>query len=290
MAASPRLRVAMLPVVVLTARVAAAQTTPPAPSQPLPHETLFYQNDGLRLEAYLYLPAGEGPFPLVVYNHGSAPAGQEGREFAASFIAQLLLPAGYAVLVPERRGYGKSEGLPFSQDVGADRGQRFVQRQRQEASDVNAAADYVLARPGAPLDRHRVAIIGYSFGGIVTTLAASESHRYAAVVLQAPGALNWEHSEMLRRALVAAAAKIPAPTWCGCAENDATTGNVSQLCGAVARAGTKAVHKIYPPFTGAAPGAANPGHAVFGARGVDVWREDVMTFLAEALHRSAGRP
>ena len=35
-------------------------------------ETLFYTHDGLRLEAYLYTPSGGGPFPMVVYNHGSA--------------------------------------------------------------------------------------------------------------------------------------------------------------------------------------------------------------------------
>ncbi|HEU4778242.1 MAG TPA: hypothetical protein VFS58_00020, partial [Steroidobacteraceae bacterium] len=47
-----------------------------APAQPLPHETLFYTHDGLKLEAYLYVPDGAGPFPLVVYNHGSVPAAQ----------------------------------------------------------------------------------------------------------------------------------------------------------------------------------------------------------------------
>src|SRR5258706_15812536 len=85
--------------------LAQAPSPPPAP----PHETFFYTHDGLRLEAYFYRPAGDGPFPLVVYNHGSR-AGEERSEWPVGFIGRLLLPEGYAVLVPERRGYGKSEG------------------------------------------------------------------------------------------------------------------------------------------------------------------------------------
>src|SRR3954463_8493742 len=62
--------VATLSLMLLTcARLAAAQ---PAPPPALPYDTLFYTHDGLTLEAYLYKPEGAGPFPLVVYNHGSA--------------------------------------------------------------------------------------------------------------------------------------------------------------------------------------------------------------------------
>jgi poly(3-hydroxybutyrate) depolymerase len=40
---------------------------------------LFYPSAGLRIQAYLYKPEGEGPFPAVIYNHGS----REGRERAS---------------------------------------------------------------------------------------------------------------------------------------------------------------------------------------------------------------
>jgi dienelactone hydrolase len=181
------------------------------PAAPLPHDTLFYPHDGLRLEAYLYTPAGTGPHPLVVYNHGSAPPGEERQEWAAPFVARILVPAGYAVLVPERRGYGRSEGKPFSEDIGQDRGPRFVARLRAEAGDIDAAVDYVLHRPESSIDGTRVAIMGWSFGGIVTTLAAGGGDRYAASIVQAPGALNWDRSEALRTAMTGAAAKIRVP-------------------------------------------------------------------------------
>ena len=39
------------------------------------YETVRYTTDGLRLEAYLYTPAGPGPPPLVIHRHsGNDPA------------------------------------------------------------------------------------------------------------------------------------------------------------------------------------------------------------------------
>jgi len=37
---------------------------------------VLYPSGGLRIQAYLYRPAGDGPFPAVIYNHGS----RSGRE------------------------------------------------------------------------------------------------------------------------------------------------------------------------------------------------------------------
>src|SRR5262245_24553109 len=134
--------------ILLFVPLVAAQDAPqkaPAKSQAPEYKTLFYKHDGFRLEAYFYKPQGKGPFPLVVYNHGSWQPGKEGTERPAPFIARILVPAGYALLVPERRGYGKSEGAPFSQEIGTDRGERFVKRLEAETGDVNAAVDYAKA-------------------------------------------------------------------------------------------------------------------------------------------------
>ncbi len=273
-------RLATLTVLVtgLVASAARAQSPSPRPSAP-PHETFFYTHDGLRLEAYFYRPDGDGPFPLVVYNHGSAPAGQEQVEWPAGFVGRLLPPAGYAVLVPERRGYGKSEGPPFSAEVGDDRGPRYIARMRAEAGDLLAAADHVTKDPAFRVDRGRRGMIGYSFGGIVTTLAVSGRTDFAGAVLQAPGALNWKHSPHLRAALTSAADKIAIPIQCLVAENDATTESARVVCAAAKKA--PAELKVYPPFTPTRqmnPGAA-PGHALFSPQGLPIWKSDVLAFL-----------
>jgi dienelactone hydrolase len=279
----PFIRVSsMVASIALSVTASVTAQTPTVPPAAPSYETLFYAHDGLRLEAYFYQPDGRGPFPLVVYNHSSVPAGQESTEWQVAFLARVFVPAGYAFLVPERRGYGKSEGVAFSQAVGADRGQRFIARQAQEAGDVNAAVDDVLGRPGAAIDRHRIVIMGWSFGGIVTTLAASMGERYAGVVVQAPGALNWLKSDELQRALMAAAAGIKVPMLCAVAENDATTESARRLCARAAAAGSKTTVKVYPPYTESDRVTA-PGHALFAPRGLPVWRDDLMRFLSDTL-------
>jgi len=257
----------------------AQQAPQPRPDDP-PHETFVYKNGTLELEAYFFKPTGAGPFPLVVYNHGSR-AGQERVEWPVYYMARLLVPAGYALLVPERRGYGKSDGKTFTEDIGPDeRGQRFVDRLALEAADVNAALDY--AKKTFPIDPKRIVMQGYSFGGIVTTLAAAKSTSLRAVVNQAPGALNWDKSQELRTALTEAAKKIRVPMICMAAENDMTTESARVICATAKAAGAAAEVKIYPPFTHPTnPNPRAPGHALFASVGVDIWKQDLLDFLAK---------
>ena len=102
-------------------------------------QTVFYASGQLRIEAYLYTPTGKGPFPLVINNHGQYPAGQDRIEMHTSpRISQLLTAAGYAVLLPERRGFGKSDGPAFRQVVkpGPDRDATLVRRLQAEADHL----------------------------------------------------------------------------------------------------------------------------------------------------------
>lgn len=275
----------LVAVTILAVAVATAQQQSPAAPQGDPtYATIFYRNGPLSLESYLYKPAGDGPFPLVVYNHGSR-ANQERVEWPVLFIARVMVPAGYAVLVPERRGYGKSDGKTFTEEIGPDeRGARFVDRMIAEASDINAAIEY--AKATQPIDGRRVVMMGYSFGGIVATMAAARTGGLAAVVNQAPGALNWEKSAELRAELIASARKIRVPMWCGAAENDATTENARVICGTANAAGAATELKIYPPFVHPTnPNPRAPGHALFAPIGVDVWKQDVLEFLTRYVDR-----
>jgi dienelactone hydrolase len=266
---------ALLIVATLTALPAAQVTPDPA------HQTLYYKSGTLNIEAYFYKPDGAGPFPLVVYNHGSRP-GEERVEWPVAFIARLLVPEGYAVIVPERRGYGKSDGKPFSEEIGSDRGPAFVARLRAEADDANAAVEY--AKANLPVDARRIVMMGYSFGGMVTTLSAAGSTSLRAAVAQAPGALTWTRSPDARRALVEGAGRIRIPMLCMVARNDATTESATAICGAAKAHGSSARAIVYPPFNDPrARNAAAPGHALFTFMGVDVWKKDLLDFLSSQL-------
>ena len=53
------------------------------------------------------------------------------------------------VLVPERRGYGKSDGKLFREEVGNDVGTRFIGRLQAESGEVLGALDYFKTVPWA---------------------------------------------------------------------------------------------------------------------------------------------
>jgi dienelactone hydrolase len=262
--------------------IGAAQSTPAAQAPPA-YSTVFYKSGALRIEAYLYLPSRPGPSPLVIYNHGSR-AGNERVERTFAFVGRLLTDEGYAVLVPERRGYGKSDGQPFSEEIGTDKGPKFIARQQAEADDVIAALDYAKTVPS--IDTAHAAVMGWSFGGIVSVFAAAKTNRFLAVVDQAGGSLSWKSSPELQKALPAAALAITAPMMCLVAENDATTEAVAATCNATKSLGRPAALIVYPPFIPAqnANGLA-PGHLVFTAEGVGIWQKDVLAFLAKHLGR-----
>jgi len=67
----------------------------------------------LRLTAYLWKPAGTGPFPAVLFNHGSGGAAADqtaGMPItqAATVLAPFFIQRGYAFFYPFRRGHGPS--------------------------------------------------------------------------------------------------------------------------------------------------------------------------------------
>src|SRR5262245_28695962 len=77
----------------------------------------------LHLRAYLWLPNGAGPFPAVLFNHGSGGASPDltaGMQIteAADILAPFFLKHGYAFFYPFRRGQGLSaDQAPYMQDV-----------------------------------------------------------------------------------------------------------------------------------------------------------------------------
>jgi carboxymethylenebutenolidase len=91
------------------ARAALAIDTP-TPSVP---ETVIIPSGKVRLKALLWKPTGAGPFPIVLFNHGSGGADADHTAGlpiiqAAEKLAPLFLKHGYAFLYLFRRGQGLS--------------------------------------------------------------------------------------------------------------------------------------------------------------------------------------
>jgi poly(3-hydroxybutyrate) depolymerase len=92
----------------LFSRAVSGQTT-----QPIVPQVVQFPSGALHLKAYLWKPTGVGPFPAVLFNHGSGgntadiTAGMQITE-AAEILAPFFVKHGYAFLYPFRRGQGLS--------------------------------------------------------------------------------------------------------------------------------------------------------------------------------------
>ena len=137
------------------------------------HFPTFDEVDGAprRIPAWVYRPAGSGPFPVVISIHGG-PESQARPSFSSTY--QLWLrELGVAVVVPNVRGssgYGKTY-------VGLDNGFR----REDSVRDIGALLDWIDASPD--LDSDRVAVFGGSYGGyMVLASAVHYSDRLKAAV------------------------------------------------------------------------------------------------------------
>lgn len=255
---------------------ALAQTNAQQPA----YETAFYFSGKLKIEAYVFKPEGPGTFPVVIYNHGSR-AGHEREEHPFAYVGELLTRSGYVVVVPERRGYGKSDGPTFSETVGEDRGPRFVARVQEETDDMLAAVEF--AKTLTYTDMSRMGVMGWSFGGIVSVFGAARSTAFRVVVDQAGAALTWDHSPAMQAALKDAAGKIRIPLLGMVAKNDRTTESVKAVVYEAEKHGATVKLIVYPAFTPQEAGGVAPGHMIFGREGWRVWEADVKEFLAKNL-------
>lgn len=245
------------------------------------YETVFYPSGKLKIEAYVYKPEGAGPFPVVIYNHGSR-AERDREEMPFVYVGSMLTASGYVVVVPERRGYGKSDGQTFGQAVGEERGPRFVRRVQEETDDVLAAVEYVKTLPY--VDGARMGVMGWSFGGITSVFAASRSAAFRVVIDQAGAALTWDRSPEMRKALTEVAGKVRVPLLGMVAENDRTTESVKAVVREAEAHGTTVKLIVYPAFTPRRDaGGTAAGHMIFGVEGWRIWEGDVKEFLGKYL-------
>ena len=237
---------------------------------------------------------GPGPFPVVLFNHGSGgpdadhTAGMPMTE-AAEKLAPLFLKHGYALLYLFRRGQGLSADQgPFMQDIlkreEAAKGKevrqhlQFVLTTTDHLDDVLAALSFLKTAP--LVDAKRIAIVGHSFGGQLTLLAAGRDTSVRAAVTFAVAASSWERSPELREQLRTAVGKATAPIMLIQAANDYSTAPSQELAGELHRLHKSYVLKIYPPVGR----TAGDGHN-FVYLAIPQWEHDVFGFLDAHVKR-----
>ncbi len=139
-------------------------------------ERFDVRRDGFTTEAWLLKPAGfneRKKYPVVLDVHGG-PNGFYGYGFNA--IQQVLATNDIITVFSNPRG-SSSYGRHFTQQVTGDWG-------GEDYRDLMAVVDEVAARPY--VDRERMGIYGYSYGGYMTAWTISQNDRFKAAVCGAP--------------------------------------------------------------------------------------------------------
>ena len=137
---------------------------PELPSKALADvELITYKaRDGMEIPAYVTIPQGKGPFPLVVLPHG----GPYVREYISFHPwSQMLANHGYLVIQPQYRG---SQGLGLSHYKAAFEEKSEAGYAMQDDLDDGAMA---LVEKGLA-DKDRIAMFGWSYGGYTSLVAA----------------------------------------------------------------------------------------------------------------------
>ncbi len=247
-------------------------------------EKVTFESDGLTLVGFLYHPAGSGPWPALIWNHGSEKDPGAGPQF--STVASFFVPAGYLVFAPERRGHGESQGdyildrAKFTgRFQGGDAASQLVVHllETEQLKDQLAALEFVKQLPF--VDSGKIVVAGCSFGGIQTLLGAASGAGYRAAVSISPGALSWDRSEYLQTRLIQAVRNIGIPVLLIQPAGDASLAPSRVLGAEAARLKKPMTVKVYP----ATGPEKEQSHCFGGAGGMHVWAEDAKAFLRANL-------
>lgn len=239
--------------------------------------TVMYPSSGTSLRGYLLQPEGPGPFPAVLFEHGSSgllPSHLPG--------VKALQGMGYAVFVALRRGHHGNAGPNWLSLVTAPWGSQEMGKQLTEAlsdetEDVVSALAWLQARP--EIDAGRIAIVGHSFGAVVSLLASVRTHQLRAGISFAGPSQSWSEAPALQEAMLAATEHLTIPFFLIQAQNDHSLLPTYMLGMQLARMNKIHETRIYPPLGT----TAMEGHGLFG-RGVEWWHTDVARFLAHWLY------
>ncbi|HYV96114.1 MAG TPA: S9 family peptidase [Gemmatimonadaceae bacterium] len=143
-------------------------------------ELVSKSGDGTEVHSIVVRPANAPrgtPLPTIFYIHGG-PKGQ--NDLAWSFDHQFFAASGYAVISVNYRG-SDGRGNAYQRAIFADWGNK-------EVIDILGAVDEAVKQGIA--DPNRLAIGGWSYGGILTDYTIATTQRFKAAVSGAGSALQ----------------------------------------------------------------------------------------------------
>jgi dienelactone hydrolase len=255
-------------------------------------EVVAIRSGEATLHAHVWRPAGDGPFPAVLINHGSGRTRDDLQrlgpyEQQSETLGPVFARHGYLCVFLFRRGVGPStdqgeNAVDAMNREGAAHGQRARNAlqmnllEKREMDDARAALAFVRRLRG--VDARRVAIVGHSFGGSLSVLMTEREPALRAAVVFSTAGYSWDRSPELRERLLDAARRTSVPLFFIHAENDYSTNSGKALDAELARLGKSHRLRIYP----AVGRTADDGHD-FPLNSVATWEPDVFAFLDSSI-------
>jgi uncharacterized protein len=141
-------------------------------------QEVSFRNGDVVLAGTLFVPDGKGPFPTIVFLHGSGPSTREGAKSYARDYATL----GIASLVYDKRGSGSSTGSWITSSL------------EDLARDAIAAVEFVKKQPA--IDGKKIGFWGVSQAGWIAPRAASLSENISFMIIISGGGASPKESEM----------------------------------------------------------------------------------------------
>ncbi|MDX9993604.1 MAG: alpha/beta fold hydrolase [Anaerolineales bacterium] len=136
---------------------------------------IAYTSDGLTITGILQAPPGDGPFPVIVLNHGYYNRAEYRSGDGTDRIAETLNQHGYLTVSSDFRGWGGSDSGPSLFHTGL-------------VVDVMHLLTAIPSLPQA--DPQRVGMLGHSMGGGITTKILTLETSLRAAVLYAPNSAD----------------------------------------------------------------------------------------------------
>ncbi|MES2832823.1 MAG: CocE/NonD family hydrolase [Pseudomonadota bacterium] len=230
---------------------------------------------GVELETTIYRPPGEGPFPVLIMNHGKArgnPRHQERDRFVA--ISREFVKRGYAVVVPMRTGFSNSGGNYV------DDGCSLTTNGQTQANDIQSVVEHLNKQSWVSKDR--IVVAGQSHGGLATLAFGTRNIsgirgliNFAGGLKTDSGPCQWKLALAGAFADYGAKTRIPSLWFYGANDSYFDPALAATLHEAFVSAGGSARLIAFSAFK-------QDAHAMSGSRdGVKIWWPETERFLKQ---------
>lgn len=136
-------------------------------------EMVSFQNGSSTVSGYLAKPAAPGQYHGVIVIHEANSLSEHIKD-----VARRLAKAGYIALAPDLLSrYGISSGIPIEKVFGL----LGNAKPEEILGDLNASVDYLAGQPEI-LDKDKLGVVGFCFGGGYTLALAANNPKIAAAV------------------------------------------------------------------------------------------------------------